>query len=198
MATSGEVDELLDMISEFLQTEYRACYLCNGFYGPSFGQPVCSTCHMFLFPQDINIPDDGNYNQKTDSGDSGNEEPDAEDDFYVKQDATSAVVMPTLVTKPDRLADRITNLSHPRDYQLEKVPADLFDNLPTEVLVDVFKYLDDISLWMAGSVCRRWRQILFAETSQDQWHRFIGQRWPLFRPQSRDQVLALHLRTTTS
>ena len=40
--------------------------------------------------------------------------------------------MPALVTKPDRLADRITNLSHPRDYQLEQVPADLFDNLPTE------------------------------------------------------------------
>ena len=50
----------------------------------------------------------------------------------MKQDATSAVVLPALVTKPDRLADRITNLSHPRDYQLEQVPADLFDNLPTE------------------------------------------------------------------
>ena len=27
---------------------------CDGFYGKSFGEPVCSTCHMFLFSSDIN------------------------------------------------------------------------------------------------------------------------------------------------
>jgi hypothetical protein len=41
--------------------QYSSCFMCNGFYGPHFRQPVCSTCHMFLFPLDINWPDDGAY-----------------------------------------------------------------------------------------------------------------------------------------
>ena len=28
--------------------------MCDGFYGNNFGQPVCSTCHLFLFSADIN------------------------------------------------------------------------------------------------------------------------------------------------
>ena len=28
--------------------------MCNGFHGNNFGQPVCSTCHLFLFSADIN------------------------------------------------------------------------------------------------------------------------------------------------
>ena len=53
------------------------------------------------------------------------------------------------------------------------------------VLLGVFRYLDDISLWSAGNVCNRWRQLLEAEMSQDKWERFIRQRWPLFTPQYR-------------
>ena len=53
------------------------------------------------------------------------------------------------------------------------------------VLLGVFRYLDDISLWTAGNVCSRWRQILDAETSQDRWSRFIQLRWPLFNAQYR-------------
>lgn len=34
--------------------QYSSCMFCNGFYGKSFGEPVCSTCHMFLFSSDIN------------------------------------------------------------------------------------------------------------------------------------------------
>ena len=41
----------------------EACTVCDGFYGPNFGQPVCSTCHMFLFPQDINLPEDAPYSE---------------------------------------------------------------------------------------------------------------------------------------
>lgn len=31
--------------------------VCNGFYGHNFGQPVCSTCHLFLFSNDVNLED---------------------------------------------------------------------------------------------------------------------------------------------
>ncbi|KAI5709239.1 hypothetical protein M8J76_013633 [Diaphorina citri] len=54
---------------------HESCYMCNGYYGPNFNEPVCSTCHLFLFPDDLSqeqpdlvlscIKDDGN--------DSGND-----------------------------------------------------------------------------------------------------------------------------
>ena len=30
-----------------------SCSTCNGYYGPSFGQPVCATCHAFLYANDL-------------------------------------------------------------------------------------------------------------------------------------------------
>jgi len=51
------------------------------------------------------------------------------------------------------------------------------------VLLAVFHYLDDISLWHATKVCVRWRNILNAELCGDQWKEFIDRRWPLFQPQ---------------
>lgn len=51
------------------------------------------------------------------------------------------------------------------------------------VLLAVFHYLDDISLWQATKVCIRWQNILNAELCEDQWKTFIDRRWPLFQPQ---------------
>jgi len=51
------------------------------------------------------------------------------------------------------------------------------------VLLAVFHYLDDISLWQATRVCLRWQNILNAELCEDQWKKFIDRRWPLFQPQ---------------
>ena len=80
--------------------------------------------------------------QKADSGDSGTEEPCGEQDFYVKKDddphcelQRSLVDRPyaiPLAAKIDRLAERINNLSLPRDYPSEKVPEGLVDSLPPE------------------------------------------------------------------
>jgi len=50
------------------------------------------------------------------------------------------------------------------------------------VLLVVFKYLDDISLWTAGMVCSRWQQLLQGETTEAKWQEFIKLRWPLFSP----------------
>ena len=37
-----------------------ACAMCDGYYGPNFGQHVCTTCHLFLYPDDINLPVEAN------------------------------------------------------------------------------------------------------------------------------------------
>ena len=73
--------------------------------------------------------------QKTDSGDSGNEEPNEETDFYVKPETRDVVadrVYVATAPKVDRLAERINNLSCPRDYHTERVPDGLVDSLPPE------------------------------------------------------------------
>ena len=41
--------------------QFKACNACEGFYGTNFSQPVCGTCHYFLFPSDINLPEDVPY-----------------------------------------------------------------------------------------------------------------------------------------
>ena len=74
--------------------------------------------------------------QKADSGDSGNEEPNAEDDFYVKQEARRNAAQRKqyvpVAPKADKIAERINTLSNPRDYQKEKVPDGLVDSMPPE------------------------------------------------------------------
>lgn len=44
-------------IDYFVCFQYGQCMVCNGFHGSNFGQPVCSSCHLFLFSNDINLED---------------------------------------------------------------------------------------------------------------------------------------------
>ncbi|XP_050397716.1 (E3-independent) E2 ubiquitin-conjugating enzyme UBE2O [Patella vulgata] len=180
---SVQSDEEKAEIDQFLKNAFDCCMMCNGFYGGSFGQPVCSTCHLFLFSGDINN-EDGEaevFVEKADSDDSGTEEPGAEDDFYTQPELGVKTVRAIVSHKADKLAERLTCLTVARDRG--NVPEGLIDSLPPEVLLVVFKHLDDISLWTAGNVCRRWRQILDGETSEEEWKHFIQLRWPLFMPQ---------------
>lgn len=59
--------------------------------------------------------------------------------------------------------------------------AYLFSNLGI-VLLQVFSHLDDISLWSASKVCKRWQQLVAECVTNDQWNQFTFRRWPLFRP----------------
>lgn len=177
-------EENLKNMSRHLNYKNTVCYTCCGFYGPCFGQPVCSTCHAFLFPEDINHPDIALYQEKSDSEDSGNEEP---SDFYEtlpsRQDRprTQRIVITTL--KIDKLTECISALSCPRKKD-SIFPDGLGENLPAEVLAVIFSYLDDLSLWCCGQVCKRWRQVMEVETTQEQWKCFVQRQWPLFKPLS--------------
>ncbi len=43
-------DEIEKLSTRFSSLMTRAhCSACNGYYGPAFGQPVCPTCHAFLY-----------------------------------------------------------------------------------------------------------------------------------------------------
>jgi len=171
-----------ETLNNFMFTKQMTCYFCGGFYGPCFGEPACATCHAFLFPEDINLTDeDIPFADKSEDGDSGNDEP---TDFYYEMiKKEPRIVIPS--TKSDKLAERITALTTIRDKDC--VPEGLVELLPPEVLLIVFSYLDDISLWSVSQVCKRWRHLLESWTTEDQWRLYTQRRWPLFHPAFRVQ-----------
>ncbi|XP_014670858.1 PREDICTED: uncharacterized protein LOC106811634 [Priapulus caudatus] len=162
--------------------DYRndACAACDGYYGPSFSLPVCGTCHAFLYPDHPALPEDSLLlAEKDDSGDSGTEEPTEFFDYKSRRNQV-AYVQQVVPPKTDKLAEKIAALTSPREK--DKVADGLVDSLPPEVLLVVFSYLNDISLYNVSRVCRRWRHLLAAETTQEQWRRHTEARWPLFKP----------------
>ena len=50
-------------IDDFFQFGNQVCSMCEGYYGPCFEQHVCTTCHVFLFPDDINLPSEANFSE---------------------------------------------------------------------------------------------------------------------------------------
>lgn len=176
----GRPEDVIRNGHNVFQFKQAVCHACNGFYGPSFGHPLCCTCHAFLYPDVLYELEGGDQAWKSDSEDSGNDEP---ADFY--EMVNHNVERPRVVSgqKTDRLAECISALSSPRPQ--ESMPDGILAQLPLEVLSIIFRKLDDLSLWHCSQVCRRWRQILESEIRQDHWALFIKHRWPLFKPPHR-------------
>ncbi|KAG7189105.1 hypothetical protein KM043_008680 [Ampulex compressa] len=307
---NGDFHLHLDLEDEFAESiEYIpcpefefstiACYICNGYYGPCFEEPVCATCHAFLFPNDIGLLQVPIFSEKTDDEDSGNDEPtdlyynherrtshqqqispqnanpnntgpqnapNAPQRSYIPyenasalcnfhMDANSAVknsVLPThnpqflpnlnpsaqnilsrncyqnpieqnrhrhsqdlseedlqspemdgqnlenyppchwncRVTddggEPSRCyslnerLDMLTNYKHAEHEPINE--PGLVERLPPEVLLAIFSHLDDISLWSAANVCRRWCGLLSTHVTPQQWQQHVKLRWPLYKP----------------
>ena len=87
--------------------------------------------------------------------------------------------------KLDTLKERIALLCMPAQYELNlnsNVSNEMVHALPNEVLMLIFSFLDDISLYAVGNVCRRWNQLLVSQTTSEQWQTYTRRRWPLYRP----------------
>ncbi|XP_054744201.1 uncharacterized protein LOC129248605 [Anastrepha obliqua] len=225
-----------------------ACWVCNGYYGPNFDEPLCGTCHAFLYSTqaaeelETTISDDE---------DSGNDEPPFKDKQEVDEDedddddvddvveddvddeegvgmleagmgnapAMAAQEMqvdnPALLVAevdpprrslerdvergnvvllpihrprpiaPRSLPDFLQLLSERRANSHEAVAHVAAPNnilmLPVEIMIIIFSYLDDMSMWKASEVCKQWRSILEQNTSQLMWMRYLKERWPLFQ-----------------
>lgn len=52
----------------------HSCWVCNGYYGPSYEEPVCGACHSFLFASSA-VEDCPTRVPESDDEDSGNDEP---------------------------------------------------------------------------------------------------------------------------
>lgn len=62
---------LLKRVIAFQSTP--TCCVCNGYYAPSFGEPLCGTCHAFLFP--VVAEEKRSTDLSDNDEDSGNDEP---------------------------------------------------------------------------------------------------------------------------
>lgn len=58
--------------------------------------------------------------------------------------------------------------------------GDTISELPVEVLLVIFSYLDDISLCNSSEVCKQWKIIVETHTPQSLWERYTKTRWPLY------------------
>ncbi len=59
------------------------------------------------------------------------------------------------------------------------------ERLPTEVLMRIFNYLDDFSIWGLRQVSPRFLSIIDNEVPEDRWAEFVAHRWPIFAPRHR-------------
>lgn len=190
--------------------------MCNGYYGPNFNEPVCGTCHAFLFPLIEEIPlTDFSDNDE----DSGNDEPpysmqrdppaerDPQMDF--ENDAAAALddnndneieVLDDLPLRrpfigplfgmidenrpqpdPPRSLRSLLNALDDNTEHLPLAQQQSTADIPVEVLLKIFSYLDDISLANVSQVCKLWQSIVAAHTPQTMWQRYTNMRFPLFR-----------------
>ncbi|XP_036329618.1 uncharacterized protein LOC118741751 [Rhagoletis pomonella] len=81
---NDEDEELEEAVEDtFSFSCSTACWVCNGYYGPNFDEPLCGTCHAFLYNTqaaeelETTISDDE---------DSGNDEPPFKDKQEVDED----------------------------------------------------------------------------------------------------------------
>ncbi|XP_060805773.1 uncharacterized protein LOC106132759 [Amyelois transitella] len=212
------------------------CYVCNGYYGPSFGEPVCVTCHTFLYPDFPSyLPTSYFYSEKTDDGDSGNDEP-TDMNYSSGRIPRNFCPLPTWWYHPitnsenemspdDPMRPSLSGLGpcsirsnvpgfaytfrapvmpeyrpghqgppppHPslmRSLQALSTPRPpdnlapgVVEDLPSEVLLCIFSYLDDLSLSACACTCARWWGLVRAHVSPARWAAFTAKRWPLFCP----------------
>ncbi|KAF5288008.1 hypothetical protein FQA39_LY15562 [Lamprigera yunnana] len=168
--------ELSNIIFQF---DSSTCFVCEGYFGPAFGDPTCAMCHAFLYPnRPIERHKVTSFHHAGVDSDSGNDEP---DEINPECSLDIRCVRRFIYAPPvevEGLEQQLSRLSTPQfgvDINIEY--------LPPEVLMIVFQYLDEISLWSVGQVCKRWKEILDMNVRPEVWRTFTLHRWPLLQIQ---------------
>lgn len=164
------------------------CFICNGYYGTNFSETICGVCHSFVFHNEDAMEIENNSITKFSEGsdeDSGNEEdemPKEElDDSEVESFNMNFVNRRLNVDPPRDVAEFVDLLSRPRVEERELIKDEIVETLPVEILLKIFSYLDDISLYVSSEVCKKWKQILSKNIPQAFWKRVTKERFPLFQ-----------------
>ncbi|XP_067932369.1 uncharacterized protein [Watersipora subatra] len=255
LAASSESTRLcLDVEDEklkrILANDHRQCQVCNGYYGSNHSQPVCWTCHLFLYAApDLDQEESFLTKPSTperppvsvepvplvESDDSGTEQPDLPLESATDEDAaeasvgaettdallniyasleccslarndpqmldalmsanpTSSPLMPWRADQPP--SHSVSYILYLKSLELKKRVCELtvynpnngahlgslVENLPPEVLLQIFQYLDDFGFWAVKNVCSKWAALIDSEVPDNVWEQFVKNRWPLFVP----------------
>eukprot|EP00096_Caligus_rogercresseyi_P000924 TRINITY_DN11490_c0_g1_i1.p1 TRINITY_DN11490_c0_g1~~TRINITY_DN11490_c0_g1_i1.p1 ORF type:complete len:375 (-),score=79.25 TRINITY_DN11490_c0_g1_i1:56-1180(-) len=164
------------------QEEYPSCTTCNGYYGPSFGEPVCPTCHAFLYADDHEHPEGSRRELGSDVGGCGGEDRDSGNEDEPSEDYGPMNGRNTRDNNHSLAINVVAAVRAVEPLRVDLGDGGPLDELPSEVLILIFSYLDDISLYAVGNVSHRWNSLLLSHTSSRQWHSFTQSRWPLFTP----------------
>ncbi|XP_065165070.1 uncharacterized protein [Atheta coriaria] len=161
--SGGDNNKSFD-INETPELQFQPCFMCNGFYGPCYEDPICPMCHSFLLTNP-NMTAHKIYKtclpEEKDDEDSGNDEPVEDNDRSENSGNDSLVAMQENVDVPAKVVD--------------------IEQLPPEVMMLTLSYLDDLSMWAAALVNPRWRAIITRRvTTPDYWKNMVTTRWPLF------------------
>ncbi|GJQ77609.1 putative protein modification by small protein conjugation [Trypoxylus dichotomus] len=187
-----ENDDSPENCEEVVNLQNTECLYCNGFYGPCYEEVICLTCHAFLYP---NISPDIEYAtiiSSEDDSDSGNDEP--ADNNY-QQPIASAL---STSGSSEGTFLEIQNLTHQFDdfhsfksSQRSHMSIN-FDQLPPEVLIHAFQFLDDISLWCIGQVNSHMKSVMLMHTDQEYWKKYTFMRWPLLNVGNKNRIENWH------
>ncbi|CAB4067186.1 unnamed protein product [Lepeophtheirus salmonis] len=148
-----------------------SCTTCNGYYyGPSFGEPVCATCHAFLYADDLDP--EGVRDLSSEAGgedrDSGNEEPNDDFPAHDTNNNTNRNNININHSLNNSNGGAVVYGFSPRVEALNQVrlgDGGPLDELPPE--------------W--GNVSHRWNSLL-SRISSEKWQVYTQRRWPLFVP----------------
>ncbi|VDD74898.1 unnamed protein product [Mesocestoides corti] len=181
------------------------CRFCDELFEFSGEQPVCHICHAFLYEYAssdmLNVIK--NSDEKEASNDSGTEELEVEMHHQQGPYVSSPSSPPSQCystwssslhkTCPfqQKSVSQLSRYRHEPNYSVCDIstPTTLscsaLEKLPTEILLKIFDYLDDFSIWGLRLASSRFRSIIDNEIPEERWALFVAHRWPIFVPRHR-------------
>lgn len=117
--------------------------------------------------------------------DSGNEDEmpkeELDDNSEVESSNINFVNRRLNVDPPRDVAEFVDLLSRPMAEERAVIKNEIVETLPVEILLKIFSYLDDISLYVSSEVCKKWKKILSRNIPPVFWKRVTMERFPLFQ-----------------
>lgn len=131
--------------------------------------------------------------EKEASNDSGTEELELETvqrrDLHTSPFRSSTTPTPSHIVCPFRQhtlsRSRLPKQSPRALTATNPTPNHTLEKLPKEILIRLFDYLDDFSVWGLRLASPRIRAIIDSEITESRWASFVAHRWPIFVPRHR-------------
>ncbi|XP_037050086.1 uncharacterized protein LOC119084271 [Bradysia coprophila] len=191
--SNDSVVDYEDFCKNFTFSNSTTCYHCNGFCELNFNQPVCMQCHTALFPSiairkrphsmnDVGIHQIP-FKSRRFRHDCGV--------GYLPPRTTAQPSFPStsrMSRTPLMLRDLNAFFGEGGQNRNNNIRGMIIqttavngkkhiNDLPVEILSKIFADLDELSLFTAGKVSKRWKQIVISQ--QLMWKSITEKRWPL-------------------